>query len=381
MENPSIASVVPQSVRKDYDKIWARFLSGKDDTKVVKDLDKILKKQKNFDPAVTLKGYTSLYRGDDATARQEFTKALSLNSKNRIALYYLAELSYAVQDYAGAADLYSELLKIDASRGEAETKRQRALLLAIDELVRSADRAVMDSRLTEAEDYYRRSLRIAPNEPTLHTRLADLLDRENKRAEAEAERKTAEALAPRHATKASATEAAKGDNLEDLGRWGGDIEVFHRIRDAQVITREQFAALILRYFPQAGDFRQKSQIVTDIQNSPARSEIQTTVGIGLIEPFPNHTFGPGAPLNRAELATALARLSRLLGLSPHANPQIPASDVAPTNAQYSEIQLALGYGLVALENSGSFNVSGYVSGQEAVSSAERLLRIFQQAQR
>src|SRR5262249_47266226 len=149
-----------------YAKIWARFLTGKEDAKVEKDLDKILKKQKTFDPALTIKGYTALYKGNDAAASQEFTKALSLNPKNRIALYYLADLAYAHNEYSRAADLYSRLLAIDASRSEAETKRQRALLLAIDELVRSADRAVVDSRLSEAEDFYRRSLKIAPNEPT-----------------------------------------------------------------------------------------------------------------------------------------------------------------------------------------------------------------------
>jgi len=101
----------------------------------------------------------------------------------------------------------------------------------------------------------------------------------------------------------------------------------------------------------------------------------------LIDTLPNHTFAPAAPITRADLATALARLSRLLGLAPSTTPPIAATDVASTNAQYSEIQLVLGYGLLALENSGSFNVSGYVSGQEAVHSVERLMRIFQQVQR
>jgi tetratricopeptide (TPR) repeat protein len=386
MENPAVVSAVPQKISKDYTKIWARFLTGKEDAKVEKDLDKILKKQKTFDPALTIKGYTALYKGNDAAASQEFTKALSLNPKNRIALYYLAELAYAHNEYSRAADLYSRLLAIDTSRSDAETKRQRALLLAIDELVRSADRAVVDSRLTEAEDFYRRSLRIAPNEPTLHARLADLLDRQNKKAEAESEHKIAEALSPRNAARTRTVDATKvdgpkPDSLEDLGRWGSDIETFHLIRNAQTVTREQFAMLILRYFPQTSEFRQRPQILTDIQNSSAKSEIQTIAGVGLIEPFPNHTFGPASPLTRSELATALARLSRLLGLSPQSKSQIPASDVAPTNAQYPEIQLALGYGLVAVENSGSFNLSGYVSGQEAVSAADRLLGIFQQSQR
>src|SRR5438067_3638872 len=39
------------------------------------------------------------------------------------------------------------------------------------------------------------------------------------------------------------------------------------------------------------------------QDSWASSEIQTVVGIGLIEPLPNHTFRPAAAITRAEFET------------------------------------------------------------------------------
>jgi hypothetical protein len=173
----------------------------------------------------------------------------------------------------------------------------------------------------------------------------------------------------------------KRDDLEDLGRWGSEIEVFHQIRDTEAVTREQFATLIVRYFPQLTEFRQKPQIITDIQNSSARADIQHVVGTGLMEPFPNHDFEPLEGLSRGDLALAFARLSRLLGLSPDQIPSAPAPDVTPTNALYADIQLVLGYSIMTLEDSGSFNVSGHVSGRQAVSSAGRLLRIFQQGQR
>jgi hypothetical protein len=48
---------------------------------------------------------------------------------------------------------------------------------------------------------------------------------------------------------------------------------------------------------------------------------------------------------------------------------------------YPEVRLVLGYGVMSLEDSGSFNVSGDVTGGQAVQSAEQLLRIFQQVQR
>jgi hypothetical protein len=39
---------------------------------------------------------------------------------------------------------------------------------------------------------------------------------------------------------------------------------------------------------QITEFRQIPEILTDIQNSPARSEIQTVVGVRLMEAMPNH---------------------------------------------------------------------------------------------
>src|SRR5262249_7785510 len=156
IENPAAVSQVPQKQKKDYDKTWARFLTGKEDAKVAKDLDKLLKKQKTVDAANIVKAYIDLYKGDETAARHELTQALSVNSKNRIALFYLAEIAYGRSDYLRAADLYSQLLNVDATRPDIETKRQRALLLATDELVKAATRAEADNRLADAEQYYRR---------------------------------------------------------------------------------------------------------------------------------------------------------------------------------------------------------------------------------
>jgi tetratricopeptide (TPR) repeat protein len=380
-ENPAAVSEVPAKIRKDYDKLWARFVSGKEDAKLVKDLDNLLKKQKTFDPPLTIEAYIELYKGNDAAARQKFVQALSLNSKNRIAIYYLAELAYAHSEYARATTLYAQLMSVDPSRSDLEPKRQRALLLATEEMLRSAARAEGENRLAEAEQYYRQALSIVPNEPVLHGRLADLLVKANKKDEADAERKRAEELAPRRPGRVRTPDETKTDTLEDLGRWGNDIELFHRIRSAEAITREQLAILIVRYFAQVTELRQNPQIVTDTQDSPARSEIQTVAGLGLIEPFANHTFEPATLVTRGDLAVTLARLIRLLSLSPSSAPPVPAPDLAPANAQYPEVQLVLGHGVMMLEDSGSFNAAGVVSGQEAVRAAERLLHVFQQAQR
>jgi len=381
VENPAAVSQVPAKLQKDYNKAWSRFLTGQADSQLTKDLDLLIKKQKNFDPAITIGGFLELYKGNDAGAAQKFEQAFSANSKNRIAVYYLAELAYAHKDYIRANTFYSILLSLDKTRTDVEEKRLKALLLATDDLVRSATRAETEDRLSEAEEFYRRALAMAPKEPTLHLRFAALLAKENKADEAATERKIAEDLMPLRAGKAPANaEPRRGDDLEDLGRWGSDIAVFRQIREAPVASREQVAAIILKYFPQVVEHRQMPQIVTDIDSSWARTEIQTVVDVGLVDLLANHTFEPGAVMTRGDFATALARVIRMLGLSPSSAAPIATPDVAPTNTQYADIQLVLSFGLMSVQDSGNFDVSGDVSGREAVHAADRLLRTFQQAQ-
>src|SRR5438128_2130115 len=286
VENPAAVSQVPAKLQKDYNKVWSRFLTGQADSQLTKDLNLLIKKQKNFDPAMTIEGFLELYKGNDAGAAQKFQQAFAAKPNNRIAVYYLAELAYAHKDYVRANTFYSILLSLDKTRTDLEPKRLKAELLATDDLLRSAARAEMEKRLSEAEEFYRRALAMAPKEPILHLRFADLLAKENKTDEAAAENKIAEDLMPRRAANAPANAEPHGDDLEDLGRWGNDIAVYRQIRNTPVLTREQAAAIIVKYFPQVVEHRQIQQIVTDIDSSWARTEIQTLVDVGLVDLFP-----------------------------------------------------------------------------------------------
>ena len=245
---------------------------------------------------------------------------------------------------------------------------------------------------------------IAPHEPAFHAKLAELLFKEQKWDEAlvhyrtqlelggrnpGVERNMAEALMnlgrteeardvlDRLRKEGSVDESldARVNELEDLGRWGNDIEPFREIKSTQALTREQLAALIIRYFPQVAEFRQNPQIVTDTQGSWARTEVQVVVGVGLIDPFPNHTFQPSAPVTRGEFALAIARLARLLSVSPSTATPIPVSDLDSSNGLYPEIQLVVSHGLMALDSAGNFSINGEVSGEGAVPAVERLLRL------
>jgi hypothetical protein len=101
------------------------------------------------------------------------------------------------------------------------------------------------------------------------------------------------------------------------------------------------------------------------------------VGVGLLEPTVNHTFRPERTVNRGEFAQVLSRLVRMLGVSQQDAAPITAPDLVPGSPLYRELQLVVGYGLLSLDNSGNFSVSAPVSGEEAVNTAEKLLRLLQ----
>src|SRR5262249_34697347 len=144
-ENPAAVTTIPKDLKKDYDKLWARFLSGKDDPKIIKDVDKLLTKRKDFEPLLTLEAYLDLYANRRAEAERKLEIVLSRNPAHRIALSYLAELSFARQDYAKASELYTKLLEVDKTRTDVEPKRQKALLLATENLLHNASAAEQEN--------------------------------------------------------------------------------------------------------------------------------------------------------------------------------------------------------------------------------------------
>jgi tetratricopeptide (TPR) repeat protein len=370
LENPAVVSPVPQKLRKDYDKLWMRFVGAKEDAKVVKDLDKLLKKQKDLTPAITLGAYIDLYGGSDSSAVPKFLQVLSVNPNDKIALYYLGELAFAGRDYAGAANFYSRLLALDGARADIEAKRQKAVLLSTESLLQTAALAEQEKRFGDAERLYRKALEVVGRNTEIEKKIAEALMSLGRTEEA---RGFLDRL--RNDGTVDANFESTISELEDLGRWGPELALYRDIRSANSLTREQLAAIIVRYFPQVAEFPQSQQIVTDVQDSWARPEIQLTVGTGLIDPFPNHTFQPSSLIDRGLFALSMSRLIRLLGVSPAAASPIPTSDVDSSSAIYRDIQLVLSAGLMGLQDAGSFNVSGEVSGEEAVRAVEQLLRL------
>jgi len=395
LENPAAANPVPKQFQKDYDKLWKRFLAAptakdaaKEEAKVSSEFDKILKKNPDVVSAILVQTYIDLYAGRQAAAERRLETVLAKRPSDRFALYYLAEFAYARNDYVRSSGLYRRLKAIDNSHPDVDLKSQRAFLLAMQNLVQEATSAAQTDRLSDAERLYRQALELAPDEAGLHGQLAAVLVREGKRDDANAELRrqlelggagedSRRAVAASNDVQDARRERATAE-LQDLGRWGNQIERLKEIRSSQAISREQLAGLLARYFPQLLEFQKTPQILTDLPTSWATPAIEAVVGVGLLDPAANHTFQPARTVTRGEFAQVLARLARLLSVSPREQPPITAPDLVPGSALYRELQLVLGYGLLSLDDAGNFNISAPVGGEEAVNIAEKLLRLLQQ---
>jgi tetratricopeptide (TPR) repeat protein len=405
LENPAGQAVVPKQLQKDYDKTWARFLSGDGDSQVVRDADKLLKKQKDFTPAMVVQAYADLYMARPDDAERQFEKVLAQESNNRIALFYLAEMAFARDDFRRATELYSRLIAMDRERTDLEPKRQQALSLATEKLVRDAARAEGENRLADAEDLFRQASQLAPQQAVLQDQLGIILLKRQKWGEAlaafrrEAELDGSNETIQRHiadaliglgrtdearqvlATLGAVTRNDRSDDqvgrrtaeLEDLGRWGADIELFHKIQSAEAITREQLATLIVHYFPQLSDAPRSPLVVSDIQDSAVWRDIETVVGLGLLDLMPNRAFEPAETLTRSDFAVAMSRLIRALGLNRPDAPLIPTPDLASSHAAFQDVQLALQCGLLTLDTAGQVDIAGTLSGKQAVDAVEKVL--------
>ncbi len=403
-ENPALLSPLPKNVEKDYDKLWLRFRAGKDDAKLMKDADKLLKKNPTQVALIILESYLDIYNNRRSDGEAKLEKAYDIAPFNRIVLSYLSEFAFSRGEYARASDLYTRLLEVDPSRIDVEPKKQKALLVATENLIRNASDAEASDHFADAEFLYQQALRIAPREPSLHEKLGELFgkqkkwdqaliefqkEREFSGSPAEADTRIAEALAnlgrteearvilerlKRSGNMDNALEA-KVAELTDIGRWGQDIKIFREIQEAPELSRAQAAAMLARYFPQIGEFRQTSQVITDVQGSWALPEILVTVGVGLFDLRPNHSFDPSAAITRVEFAAAAARLARLIRVAVPPAPPVPATDVGPSHTFYREVQVVLTLGLMEIDDSGTFNVNGTVSGESAVRAIEQLLAL------
>ena len=109
LENPAAGNPVPKKLQKDYDKLWKRFLTGKEDAKVFSGLDKLLKQSPDAAPVLVVQAYIDLYAGRFVDGERRLQAVLKKHPADPVAAFYLAELAYSRGDFVQANDLYGRL--------------------------------------------------------------------------------------------------------------------------------------------------------------------------------------------------------------------------------------------------------------------------------
>ena len=262
--------------------------------------------------------------------------------------------------YDEAAAEYLKAIEVAPQAGSLYLETAEAELAAGD-----SERAAMHAR---------RAAELEPQNADAHRLLGEASLRGGDLASAAKAFASASALRP--------GDAALRSQLEEVERSLRESTLpaeYEEIRDAERLTREQLAALLYVDLREAFDASEERQIVvaTDVSESWASDYILRTVGAGVLEVFPNHTFLPNAFVDRLELASALSRALEKLapetfGAARGSAIRQEFSDLAPQNPAYGAAALSVSLGLLAPGEEGAFEPRRIVTGSEATSAVAAL---------
>jgi tetratricopeptide (TPR) repeat protein len=339
--------------------------------------DRVLQRAPAYVPALVGRGDALLGLDRPADATRDFESALAADQslsvvKQRLAVLRLRTMQQEIASAGRAASA--------GHYDEAKQAYQRAIAASPESAFLYRDLGVLEREHGEtalALASFRKAAELDPNDVRSLTEIGSIL---------EAEQDYAGALD-------AYTRAAASQPGSDLG------QSIRRVRDkmalatlpveyAQIpaapdVTRAGLAALIGVHFPgwleQAGT--RHSGLITDARSSWAAPWILPVVRAGVMEPFPNHTFQPEAPVTRLELARIMSRLLDLAGesnsslLSKWQGTQPGIADVPPTNLAYQALAQVVSAGVMKLSASGSFRPADTASGAEAVQAIDRVAEI------
>jgi tetratricopeptide (TPR) repeat protein len=401
------AGVSDARVINEHNRGW-RFLQANDLRQAEREFVRVLRRIPDFPPAETAMGYVGLARGDHRSALAHFDRALKRSETYLPALLGRGDTLLASGQVAEALDSFQTALAVDDSlvnvRQRVEVLRARAL----QELVGSARRWAAAGSNAEAREAYGRAIAASPDSAFLYRELGVVERRQGYLDAALSHFRRAEELDPSDArslafageihegrgdyesaadaySRALAIEPLEGiaPRLERvrremaLARLPGE---YRLIPDSPQITRGELAALIgiglERLLLNAPTTH--SGLITDARGHWASGWILTVVRHGVLEPYPNHTFQPGAVVRRIDLANATSRILNILGgrrpalQAQWASSRPTIADIGPGHLSYDAVSLAVGSGVMSLLEGSSFGLFRPVSGREAVTVIQKL---------
>jgi tetratricopeptide (TPR) repeat protein len=383
-----------------------RYLQNDDFREASREFAAALKQNPGLYPAQTGEAYVALARRDHDRAAAGFDAALSAAPTYVPALVGKGQTLLALKREADALATFEAALKVDPSLADIQRRVEVLRFRNVQQVIEAARAAASAGRLDDARVAYEHALATSPDSAFLHRELAivdrrqgnvdsalghfaraieldpadavslietgDLLARRQDFAGAEAAyRKAAavEATAELTAKIAATAEAAREAKLP---------APFKAIPTLAQVTRGDLAALIgVRLERVLATVPERQVVITDTRGHWAASYITQVARAGVIEPFENHTFQPGAPVRRGDLAAAVSRTLTILAekdpsLRKRLTERAKIADMTVAHLSYPAASTAVAAGVMPLDAEGRFQVNRVVTGAEALEVVERL---------
>lgn len=387
------------------DRGW-RFLQNDDLANADREFSTALKEAPALYPAQAGAGYAAIARGDHAAALERFDAALAADARYLPALVGRGQSLLALKRDDEARAAFESALAVDGSLNDVRQRVEVLRFRGLQETIDSARSAAAAGNAAAARAAYARALQASPDSAFLHRELAVV------------ERKAGStAAALEHFRRAAALDALDASSLVQIGelleqqgaldaaeaayRKALDAEAnpdvsrrldrvaaavrearlpppFKAIATAPQVTRGDLAALIgVRLEPLLADVPTRQVVITDTRGHWAAPWINRVAAAGVMLPFDNHTFQPGAVVRRVDLARAV---SALVGLIASQQKELAAAlsdrpviaDVSPSHLDYPAVAVAVASGMMPRLDEQRFRLTNPVSGAEASEVIERL---------
>ncbi len=400
-------SELPASERTKFDRAWKSLQNGRLET-AVPDIESLAARYESSPEVATAAGFLDLRLGKPLDAERKFQAALRQDPELGAAQsgFFLVALQAGNEEHA-----FERLERLEESFPQHDLVERHAGSLRVnvaESRLSAARERMAEQKYEEAAAEYLKALEVAPQagslyletaeaelkagdpgRATIHARRATELEPTNADAHrvlGEACSRTEDLVCAAGALSSASSlrpeDAALRSQLEAVERSLRETTLpaeYDGIRDAERLTREQLAALLYVDLREAFDAStpRESVIATDVSESWASEYILRTVGAGVLEVFPNHTFLPTAFVNRLDLASALSRALEKLapesfGAARGSALRQEFSDLAPQNPDYNAAALSVSLGLLAPAEGGAFEPRRIVTGPEATSAVAAL---------
>ncbi|MDA1184119.1 MAG: tetratricopeptide repeat protein [Acidobacteria bacterium] len=344
--------------RRDYDRALGAF-------------DTVLASAPAYAPALVGRGQALLALNRTGAALEAFEAALaadaSLDLRSRIEVLRFRSLQEIIEEARAATAA--------GQTAEARAGYARALAVSPDSGVLYRELGLLERASGDPDaglDHFRRAVELDPGDALSLIQIGDLLAERGDFEGAASAYRSAAAIEPSDELRAR-IEGAEAD-----ARDARLPSAFQAIAGLERVSRGDLAALLgVRLEDVLRDAPVRDMVVTDTQGHWAATWIAQVARRGVMDPFPNHTFQPDAPITRGDLAGAVRRVVAVAAAN---RPDLAAllaarpaiADMAPAHLSYPAASVAVASGVMPLLEDERFQVSAPVSGREAIAVVARV---------